>query len=124
MTQRATTSLSIHYHVKPGQKEALLVEIKGILDRCAKEPEFIAAIVHETPERPNEFVFYELWKGTRADSRLDGIHASRSTSTWRVGTRTDRVRISEPLTPSFRVVSIRDVQDFSGRAIRFVSNRH
>jgi quinol monooxygenase YgiN len=67
MTQRAMTSLSIHYHVKPGQKEALLVEIRGILDRCAKEPEFIAAIVHETPERPNEFVFYELWKGARAE---------------------------------------------------------
>jgi quinol monooxygenase YgiN len=67
MTQRATTSLSIHYHVKLGQREALLVEIRGMLDRCAKEPEFIAAIVHETPERPNEFVFYELWKGTRSE---------------------------------------------------------
>ena len=50
MTQRATTSLSLHYHVKPGQKEALLVEIRGILDRCAKEPEFIMAIIHEPPE--------------------------------------------------------------------------
>src|SRR6266446_906180 len=58
------------------------------------------------------------WSKHRADSRLDGIPASRSTSTWRVGTGTDRVRISEPLTHSFRVVSIRDVQDFSGRAIR------
>src|SRR5437016_14425144 len=38
-----------------------------MLDRCAKEPEFIMAIIHETPERPNEFVFYELWKGTRAE---------------------------------------------------------
>ncbi len=25
------------------------------------------AIIHETPERLNEFVFYELWKGTRAE---------------------------------------------------------
>ena len=67
MTQRATTSLSLHYQVKPSQKEGLLVEIKGMLDRCAKEPEFIMAIIHEAPERPNEFVFYELWKGTRAE---------------------------------------------------------
>jgi len=67
MTPRATTSLSIHYKVKPGQKEALLVEVRGILDLCAREPEFIAAIVHETPERPNEFVLYELWRGTRAE---------------------------------------------------------
>jgi len=67
MTLRATTSLSLHYDVKPGQKEEALVEMKGMLDRCAKEPEFIMAIIHETPERPNEIVFYELWKGTRAE---------------------------------------------------------
>jgi hypothetical protein len=29
MTQRATTALSLHYHVKPGQREAILVEIQG-----------------------------------------------------------------------------------------------
>src|ERR1700720_1733435 len=67
MTQRATTSLSLHYQVKPSQKEGLLVEIKGMLDRCAKEPEFIMGILHETPERPNELVLHELWKGTRAE---------------------------------------------------------
>src|SRR6266851_3022394 len=67
MTQRATTALSLHYHVKAGKREAVLVEIKGVLTRCAQEPEFITGIVHETPERPNEFVFYELWRGTRAD---------------------------------------------------------
>jgi len=67
MTARATTSLSLHYHVKPGQREKALVEMKGILGRCAEEPDFIMAIIHETPERPNEFVFYELWKGTRAE---------------------------------------------------------
>ena len=67
MTQRATTSLSLHYQVTPGQREQVRVEIKGMLDRCAKGPEFIMAIIHETPERPNEFVFYELWKGTRAE---------------------------------------------------------
>ena len=67
MTQRATTSLSLHYQVKPSQKGGLLVEIKGMLDRCAKEPEFIMGILHETPERANEFVLHELWKGTRAE---------------------------------------------------------
>src|SRR5882757_6105985 len=66
----------------------------------------------------------ESWPKHRADSLVDGIPASRLTSTLRVGTGTGRVRISEPLTPSFRVVSIRDELNFSGRAIRFVSNRH
>src|ERR1700758_1567434 len=66
----------------------------------------------------------ESWPKHRADSLVGGIPASGLTSTSRVGTGTDRVRISEPLTPSFRVVSIRDAHNFSGRAIRFVSNRH
>src|SRR4029077_3412470 len=66
----------------------------------------------------------EVWSKPRADSLVNGIPASRLTSTLRVGTGTDRVRISEPLTPSFRVVSIRDVHNFSGRAIRFASNPH
>ena len=66
----------------------------------------------------------EAWSKHRADSRLDGIPASRLTSTLRLGTGTDRVRISGPLTPSFRVVSIRDAHNCSGRAIRFVSNQH
>src|SRR5580700_1795496 len=66
----------------------------------------------------------EAWSKHRADSLVDGIPASGLTSTLRVGTGTDRVLISEPLTPSFRVESIRDAHNFSGRAIRFVSNRH
>src|SRR6185295_9366863 len=49
MTQRATTALSLHYHVKPGKREAILVEIKGILDRCAQEPEFITASFTRLP---------------------------------------------------------------------------
>src|ERR1700719_1179963 len=70
------------------------------------------------------FVPGEAWSKHPADSLVNGIPASRLTSTLPVGTRTDRVRISEPLTPSFRVVSIRDAHNFLGRAIRFVSNRH
>src|SRR5580704_15854786 len=66
----------------------------------------------------------ESWPKHRADSPVDGIPASGLTSTLRVGTGTDRVRISERLTLSFRVVSIRDAHNFSGRAIRFVSNQH
>src|SRR5579863_9368110 len=66
----------------------------------------------------------EAWSKPRADSLVDGIPASKLTSTLRVGTRTDRARISGPLIPSFKVVSIQDAHNFLGRAIRFVSNRH
>ncbi len=67
MPSETTTSLSLHYHLAPGTREAVLVELEACLERCATEPEFITAIVHETAERPNELMFYELWRGTRAE---------------------------------------------------------
>ena len=38
-----------------------------ILDLCEKEPEFITAIMHIMPDRPEEVMLYELWHGTRED---------------------------------------------------------
>src|SRR5580704_1995805 len=73
---------------------------------------------------PATFAPGEAWLKHRVDSLVEGIHASGLTSTLRVGTGTDRVRISEPLIPYFRVVSTRDAHNFSGRVIRFGSNRH
>src|SRR5260370_16903933 len=60
MTQRATTSLSLHYQVKAGQREWLLVEIRGTLDRCAKEPDFIPRILPQTPDAPTHLFPYTL----------------------------------------------------------------
>ena len=71
MSKTATTSLNLHYQVKPGQKEGLLVEIRGMLDCCAKEPEFIMGILHETPERPN------------VPLSFDGVRAIAKTASWR-----------------------------------------
>src|SRR5713101_5105908 len=45
------------------------------------------------------FVPGEAWSKHPADSLVNGIPASRLTSTLRVGTETDQVRLSEPLTP-------------------------
>ena len=86
MTQKATTALNLHYHVKPGKREAILVEIKGILDRCAQEPEFITGIVHETAERPNEFVSMSYGEEraptstrSKAETVPEGLHGKRQT---------------------------------------------
>jgi quinol monooxygenase YgiN len=78
MTQRVTTSLTIHYHVKPGMKETVLSKLKGIIDLCEQEPEFITAIIQETPEKPDEMMLYELWKGTHAEfDAVQGIKPYR-----------------------------------------------
>ena len=39
-------------------------ELKTILDLCNREPEFITAIIHESKEKPDEIMLFELWKGT------------------------------------------------------------
>jgi quinol monooxygenase YgiN len=63
----ATTSLGLHYYIKDGHRNTVLSKLKGVIDLCAKEPEFINAIISESPERPNQFALQELWHGTRAD---------------------------------------------------------
>jgi quinol monooxygenase YgiN len=63
----ATTSLGLHYYIKDGHRDTVLSKLKGVIDLCAKEPEFINAIISESPERPNQFALQELWRGTRAD---------------------------------------------------------
>jgi len=63
----ATTSLGIHYYIKDGRRDAVLSRLKGVIDLCTKEPEFINAIISESPERPNQLVLQELWCGTRTD---------------------------------------------------------
>jgi quinol monooxygenase YgiN len=60
-------TLSLKFKVKPGLKLALLAELKTILDLCAREPEFITAILHENPEQPEEIFLFELWRGTREE---------------------------------------------------------
>lgn len=63
----ATTSLGLHYHIKQGHREIVLSKLKGVIDLCAQEPEFLNAIISESAERPNQFALQELWRGTRAD---------------------------------------------------------
>ncbi|HXP42746.1 MAG TPA: antibiotic biosynthesis monooxygenase [Candidatus Acidoferrales bacterium] len=74
----ATTSLGIHYYIKDGHRDTVLSKLKGVIDLCAKEPEFINAIISESPERPNQFALLELWRGTRADfDAVQGIKPYR-----------------------------------------------
>ena len=74
----STTSLGIHYYIKDGHRDTVLSKLKGVIDHCAKEPEFINAIISESPERPNQFALRELWRGTRADfDAVQGIKPYR-----------------------------------------------
>jgi quinol monooxygenase YgiN len=71
----ATTSLGIHYYIKDGHRGTVLSKLKGVINLCAKEPEFINAIISESPERPNQFALEELWRGTRAD--FDAVQGTK-----------------------------------------------
>lgn len=67
MSNTAYTTLNLKYTLKPDTREDMLAEIHTVLDFCAKEPEFITAYLQETPERPNELLLFEIWRGTRED---------------------------------------------------------
>jgi quinol monooxygenase YgiN len=73
-----TTSLGLHYYIKDGHRDTVLSKLKGVIDHCAKESEFINAIISESPEQPNQFALQEFWRGTRADfDAVQGIKAYR-----------------------------------------------
>lgn len=74
----ATTALGLRYYIKDGHRDTVLSMLKAVIDRCAKEPEFIHAIISASPEQPNQFAFQELWRGTRADfDAVQGIKPYR-----------------------------------------------
>jgi len=61
------TTINLKYTLKPSTHDAILPESKTVLDLCVQEPEFITAILQETTERPNEAIFFEMWRGFRED---------------------------------------------------------
>ena len=74
----AKTSLGLHYYIKDGHRDTVLSKLKGVIYLCAKEPEFINAIISQSPELPNQFALQELWRGTRADfDAVQGIKLYR-----------------------------------------------
>jgi quinol monooxygenase YgiN len=73
MPNTPKTTLNLHYILKPGAREAMLEELNTVLDLCAKEPEFITAVLREVPGQPDELILFELWQGTREDfDRVQG----------------------------------------------------
>lgn len=58
-------TLNLRYALKPDGRDGLLAEIETILARCAQEPEFVTAFLQSTPERPEELLLFEIWRGTR-----------------------------------------------------------
>ncbi|MDR6935956.1 hypothetical protein [Luteibacter sp. 3190] len=67
MIHARSTSLHLHYVIKEGKVDELLGHIRDILNLCAREDDFITAILHRSPERPLELTLYELWRGTREE---------------------------------------------------------
>ncbi len=67
MPSAVKTTLNLKYILKPGARDEMLGELKTVLDLCAQEPEFITAVLQETPERPNELILFEIWRGSHED---------------------------------------------------------
>lgn len=65
MIHAPSSALYLHYVVKDGKVGELLGHLRTILNECAKEDDFITAVLHQTPERPLELTLYELWRGTK-----------------------------------------------------------
>ena len=98
-------TLALKFKVKPGLKLALLEELKTILAHCAREPEFVTAILHENPEQPLEIFVFELWRGTREEfMKTQGPKDYRQ----------DYMERSRPLVASVEVSFLSPIREWGG----------
>jgi quinol monooxygenase YgiN len=67
MPSEARTTLNLRYTLEPGARDAMLAELKTVLDLCAQEPQFITTVLQETPDRPHELILFEIWRGSHED---------------------------------------------------------
>lgn len=67
MSKRPKCVLNLRYTIKPGSIEPMMVELRKILDQCALEDDFVAAFLHQSPERPHDIMLYEIWHGTKEE---------------------------------------------------------
>jgi quinol monooxygenase YgiN len=100
MDRGSKTTLNLRFKLKPGARDAMLADLRTILDHCAREEEFITTIVQETPERPDELILFELWRGTQEDfRRVQGPKAYRKEFSQRAKEHVESVEaiFSEPI---------------------------
>jgi quinol monooxygenase YgiN len=95
MIPSPSSALYLHYVVKDGKVEELLGHIREILNECVKEDDFITAVLHRSPERPQELTLYELWRGT-----TEAFAITQGTRPYRKA----YLEASRPLVESVRVV--------------------
>ena len=67
MSQRPKCVLNLRYTIKPGSMDPMMGELRKILDHCALEDDFVAAFLHQSPERPHDIMLYEIWHGTKEE---------------------------------------------------------
>ena len=78
MIHAPCSALYLHYVVKDGKVDEMLGHLRTILNECAKEDDFITAVLHQSPERPLELTLYELWRGTKEEfARTQGTRPYR-----------------------------------------------
>jgi quinol monooxygenase YgiN len=55
--------------------DSMMNELRIMLDQCAFEEDFVAAVRHQSPERPNEIMLYEIWRGRRTTTTYRNLTA-------------------------------------------------
>jgi quinol monooxygenase YgiN len=67
MSKRQKCVLNLRFTIKQGFMDSMMNELRIILDQCALEEDFVAAVLHQSPDRPNDIMLYEIWHGTKEE---------------------------------------------------------
>lgn len=67
--------LNVHMEAVPGREQELARELRGLLEPTRGEPGCVAYWLHEDPENPTKFMFYEKFADQAAlDAHLQSAH--------------------------------------------------
>lgn len=70
MTASARPTMIATLTAKPGQTEALRAALLRLVENSRSEEGMVQYDLHQSVERPDQFVFYEIW----ADERTFAMH--------------------------------------------------
>lgn len=87
-------------HAKPGCEDELRKQLLTLIEPSHAEPGCVQYTLHENPDEPGKFLFYEIWK----DDAAFEFHTKTRHFT-EFGPRVELLRLPSPPLRKFRVIA-------------------
>ena len=85
---------------KPGCEDELRTQLLALVDASRAEPGCVKYDLHENPDEPGKFLFYEIWKDDDAF-----VYHTKAKHSVEFGPKVAHLRLPSPPLRKFRVIA-------------------